>query len=992
MNRLRSDRSAVGRLLATLRLLLPVEWTRPISALFISGLIVVPLVYAGNMTWSFDDPVGHLNGITAAVVNDDRGADVTGPDDTTRHLEVGAEFSRTLQDKEQSNLYHFVAATPEQAQRGLEDGTYGAVVHIPADLSASIGALGGDNPAATSTSMIRIATNDSVNYVGGNFTKSLGRALTDALRDKVTQEYLGEIYLGFTRVHDGLTEASDGATKLADGSRDLHSGSTRLRTGSAELSSGAHRLQDGAGTFVVGLDELHTGTVTLHHGTAQLADGSQHLSTGLGTLAGNSERLRGGAGTLADGSGKLQQGSARLADGAQAVAGGTQQLDEAAQRVDAAVKELGITPESAEKSATRLRSDIDAMEKIAHDAVDLVAALPKASDLQEKTAAVRDNVRGASTDTEAIRTATETISRDTPALTGAVSTGAERAKSLRDNARTHEKNLRASTRGIEDLAARCGSSGASEDFCAQLRREAASAATQREDAHRLTTDAQTLSDGLTTARTSADTVTEAARTASTHAASLHTEMAAILPGAEAAATAADTLAGDLDSARHHLTDPIHDDPDAAHRRITERADRARGVIAKIPELLRSAQGAAAKIHRLNSGAQEVAGGARTLNGGITRLHNGAQELSGGVQQYTAGVDTASAGAARLTAGAQQANDGAGRLADGAARASTGAKRLRAGSTQLADGADRLHDGAKRLDDGTAKLEDGAGTLSTRLSDASESVPTYTDGERKHLATAAADPVAMHFDRQNQLAGFGAGLMPLFLSIGLWVGGMATFLMMPPISGRAARRGVGALGLLAGGLLPALLLGLVQSAVAVLVLHTLVGIEVKHLAGLYAVAAFTSMVFVALNHGFGALFGPVGKFVALVLVALQISGAGGTYPVGTLPHFFQSIHHLLPMTHAIDAMRGLIGGGWVNPVEDFAWLSGWLLFAVLMGLAGAAVQRRRLIAHMHAADQEHGDRSASGDDAAPRTPGEMTEGEREARFDREDVMVWNAVVH
>ena len=148
-------------------------------------------------------------------------------------------------------------------------------------------------------------------------------------------------------------------------------------------------------------------------------------------------------------------------------------------------------------------------------------------------------------------------------------------------------------------------------------------------------------------------------------------------------------------------------------------------------------------------------------------------------------------------------------------------------------------------------------------------------------------------------------------------------MMPAFSAEAASRGVGALRLLAGGLVPAFLLGLVQAAIAVTALHWGVGITVQDLPLMFGLAGLTSLVFVALNHGFGALFGPVGKFVALVLIALQISGAGGTYPVATLPPFFQAIHPYLPITHAVDAFRAAIGGGWIDPRGDLPWrAAGW----------------------------------------------------------------------
>ena len=48
-----------------------------------------------------------------------------------------------------------------------------------------------------------------------------------------------------------------------------------------------------------------------------------------------------------------------------------------------------------------------------------------------------------------------------------------------------------------------------------------------------------------------------------------------------------------------------------------------------------------------------------------------------------------------------------------------------------------------------------------------------------------------------------------------------------------------------------------------------------------------------------------------------------------------------MTHSIDAFRGAIGGNWVDPSGDIAWLLGWLALGLLMGLAGAVKVRRRV---------------------------------------------------
>jgi putative membrane protein len=218
---------------------------------------------------------------------------------------------------------------------------------------------------------------------------------------------------------------------------------------------------------------------------------------------------------------------------------------------------------------------------------------------------------------------------------------------------------------------------------------------------------------------------------------------------------------------------------------------------------------------------------------------------------------------------------------------------------------------------------------------------------------------MSFEREHELSRFGEGLAPLFLAISLWVGGMSIFLMMPPFSAEAMARGAGPVRLLAGGLVPAFLLGLVQTLIAVGALHWLVGVTVQDLPLMLGLAGLTSLVFVALNHGFGAMFGPVGKFVALVLIALQISGAGGTYPVATLPGFFQALHPYLPMTHAVDAFRGAIGGGWIDPVGDITWLVGWLVLGVVLGLLGAVAGRRRMQREQAAEDAAEADAAEPG---------------------------------
>ena len=85
---------------------------------------------------------------------------------------------------------------------------------------------------------------------------------------------------------------------------------------------------------------------------------------------------------------------------------------------------------------------------------------------------------------------------------------------------------------------------------------------------------------------------------------------------------------------------------------------------------------------------------------------------------------------------------------------------------------------------------------------------------------------------------------------------------------------------------------------------------------------------------------VGKFLGLVLLVVQLVSAGGTFPWQTLPGPLQALHHVLPMTYAIDGLRHLMYGGRMAFVAlDVAVLAAYL--GVALVAAGWAAHRARI---------------------------------------------------
>ena len=59
--------------------------------------------------------------------------------------------------------------------------------------------------------------------------------------------------------------------------------------------------------------------------------------------------------------------------------------------------------------------------------------------------------------------------------------------------------------------------------------------------------------------------------------------------------------------------------------------------------------------------------------------------------------------------------------------------------------------------------------------------------------------------------------------------------------------------------------------------------------------------------FTVAFGNVGEALAIVVMVIQVAGAGGTFPIETLPQVYQSLYKYLPFPYGMNAMRETIGG-------------------------------------------------------------------------------------
>lgn len=270
----------------------------------ITVVMLLPLIFGGLFVWSYFDPIGRINKLPVALVESDRGADVSVPGQPTQHVDAGRQVVDKLLRAKPLD-FHEVSA--EEARDGVANGKYYFALEVPEDFSQSVTSSAGDRPRAA---IINAAFNNENGFIGtmlGTQATNQVISVVDAeLGHQVTQKLL----VGFSQIGPKLDEASNGANRL-------HDGAGRAQDGSSQLADGSGRLHDGASQAQDGSQQLANGAERLDNGLAQAQSGASQLADGLAQLQAGTDRLGNGAGQVSGGVDQLV-GSADQASGAQA--------------------------------------------------------------------------------------------------------------------------------------------------------------------------------------------------------------------------------------------------------------------------------------------------------------------------------------------------------------------------------------------------------------------------------------------------------------------------------------------------------------------------------------------------------------------------------------------------------------------------------------------------------------------------------------------------
>ena len=326
---------------------------------------------------------------------------------------------------------------------------------------------------------------------------------------------------------------------------------------------------------------------------------------------------------------------------------------------------------------------------------------------------------------------------------------------------------------------------------------------------------------------------------------------------------------------------------------------------------------------------------KSLSTQQAQLQTGVSTLTNGVNQLAPNAITALNGYNSVRAANNQLLAGSTSLINGLAQAQTG-------SPQLANGARLLDSRSGVLTNGTSQLAGGVDTLATKLADASRQLKIQPTGAATQQQMA--NPVKSETTKQGDVPNYGYALAPYVLSLSLFVGAIALNIIYPIRKTFAEQENAFRWWLAKASVTG--MAAFVQATILMLIMVYCLGLVPDHPVNFIGAIYLTSFVYMSIVSLLVIVLDNPGRFLAMVLLVLQLGSSEGTFPIQTANDFFQAVNPLVPMTYSIRALRQAISGGLGSSFySDSMWvLAGFLLAANLLMIGFFIYRGKRKFAH------------------------------------------------
>ncbi|AST84330.1 YhgE/Pip domain-containing protein [Latilactobacillus sakei] len=758
---------------------------------------------------------------------------------------------------------------------------------------------------------------------------------------------------GVDKVNDGVMTMKTSVTPLSDGIQKLAAGSGALNTGLQTLNSKTGALASGASQLDSGANQLNTGLQTLNSKTGALASGASQLNNGAGQLNTGVQQYTAGASDLQSGLKKITANNNDLNGGIKQLASKTQQLPSGAagvyvlnsvvsQNLGVVDSQLKTQSENMAQFAT-MPTHMASVNKESKELATLLEELkPSMALLVQLNTVYKENatqlaqlgqlgtqLKGFET---TLTNSATTIGQNSGATLADLKVISAEASKLSPEAQkalgdiqtksmsniasvkaiqtaSSQLNIDQLTGMVDQLTPLLGQMGNLDDSINKLN-------TLSANAEKLLTE----SDGLTNAKMQGEIRNLVGQmTALSNGISLLNETATQSTSVAAALNSG--VNGENNTPQiNGIAISQSKDPKASIEKQVAAIAKESEMTPKINQLSAGISAYTAGVSTAKEGADTLTANNGQLVSGSSQLAAGTKQLNGQVPQLTSGVGQLAAGSKQLATGTGQLNSQVPQLTSGVSQLATGSETLNGGLGQLnakiptlTSGVGQLADGTSQLAANSAKLNDGAG----QLTDGNKTLATALKGGAKQVndiqltnktADMFAAPAELKHSNYSYVPNYGHALAPYVLSLALFVGAIVFNFAFPirkvSMTGQSATAWY--LSKISVGALVAVGMAIIEPG-----LMMIAGLNVDHPAQFFLVSIMFSLTSMAIIMFLSMTFDNPGRFLAMVLLMLQLGGSGGTFPMEITNHFYNVIHPFLPMTYSILGFRQAITSGLGN---------------------------------------------------------------------------------
>ncbi|MEH7491170.1 YhgE/Pip domain-containing protein [Neobacillus niacini] len=196
----------------------------------------------------------------------------------------------------------------------------------------------------------------------------------------------------------------------------------------------------------------------------------------------------------------------------------------------------------------------------------------------------------------------------------------------------------------------------------------------------------------------------------------------------------------------------------------------------------------------------------------------------------------------------------------------------------------------------------------------------------------AKPILLKTERIFPIPNYGSAMTPFYTMLALWVGGTLLVSSLR-VDVEDVESQYKHYQIYFGRLLTFLTISILQAVIVSIgdlyIIHAYVADKLWFV--LFSI--YISIVFTIIIYTLCSVFGNIGKGLSIILLVLQISSSGATFPVSLTPSFFQTLHPFMPFTYGVSILRETVGGMIKAVViKDTLYLLIFVGISILLALA------------------------------------------------------------